>query len=678
MKVFVSKITGLLRGEETPRKYLAVFGVILIAALVCELFVFNYKWVSSAFDTPVTAAPSGAEVQNGRISFSGQSGTVQYNDLNTEIKYIHVSPAESGQKAEITVSASDEGNSSPLSAPAVTVLKNVERSQYIRLNFSGDIKDLTIRVSGVRAVEDIGLNVNVPLMFSWQRFLIFALICMLAYLLRPHSFVYKYKADLSKNRQKLIAAALIIVQAVFFWNMIHWNSTAITWHENYDHHRQYYELIEAFKDGHLYLDKDIPERLLELENPYDYSSRMSAVSTALWDNAYFEGKCYVYFGVVPALLLYLPYNLITGGELPNYVAVYIFGIFVMVGILLLLWEIVKKWFKNVPLALLLMLSVVFGAVSVLGYAVYKPDFYLVPSISALAFGLFGLYFWISADSDGELISWRLVLGSLCVALTAGCRPQFLLVAAVGIAFYWTHIFKMRRLFSKNSLRQTLAVCLPFVVAAIGIMWYNYARFGSPFDFGANYNLTTNDMTARGWKWGRTGLGLFSYLFQPINVDAVFPFLNDFSAQTTYQGLTLTEKMVGGVFWLFPILVFGLWGAAHRRSFKYKRAHSIICVCLVLVAVLAIVDAQMAGLLTRYFTDFVWLGMIAACVTIFSYYDSFENGAPQNAGLINTVNILSAVTIALVFLRIFAHTEDSIMEANPMLYYTVQSLVAFWM
>ena len=26
------------------------------------------------------------------------------------------------------------------------------------------------------------------------------------------------------------------------------------------------------------------------------------------------------------------------------------------------------------------------------------------------------------------------------------------------------------------------------------MAYNAARFGSPFDFGANYNLTSNDMT----------------------------------------------------------------------------------------------------------------------------------------------------------------------------------------
>ena len=53
--------------------------------------------------------------------------------------------------------------------------------------------------------------------------------------------------------------------------------------------------------------------------------------------------------------------------------------------------------------------------------------------------------------------------------------------------------------------------LPFVLVAAGLMWYNAARFGSPFDFGANYNLTSNDMTKRGFNPGRIGPALFYYL-----------------------------------------------------------------------------------------------------------------------------------------------------------------------
>ena len=37
--------------------------------------------------------------------------------------------------------------------------------------------------------------------------------------------------------------------------------------------------------------------------------------------------------------------------------------------------------------------------------------------------------------------------------------------------------------------------LPFVIFGAFMMFYNYARFGSVFDFGQNYNLTVMDMTA---------------------------------------------------------------------------------------------------------------------------------------------------------------------------------------
>lgn len=44
--------------------------------------------------------------------------------------------------------------------------------------------------------------------------------------------------------------------------------------------------------------------------------------------------------------------------------------------------------------------------------------------------------------------------------------------------------------------------LPYIIVAAGVMYYNAARFGSPFDFGANYNLTFNDMTLRGFRIDR--------------------------------------------------------------------------------------------------------------------------------------------------------------------------------
>lgn len=650
--------------DNTPRTYGIVFAVFLLISLIMEMFVFNYKWINSVFEKPVQAeqAVAGSEIR--------------YDDLNIKLKYIYIDPGK-GNIAHITISAVDEANANGLSAPERVVSGDVKPTQYIRLHFSGNIKDLIIRSD--TDLREITLNSRVPLMFSWIRFILFALILMLLYVLRPGSDIYGYKADLTKRNQRLIAAALIAVQALTLFYMLHWNTDVLGWHKSYDHHRQYYELVDSFKQGHLYVDEN-NGTLSEMENPYDINERVRVNAGGKWDHAFYKGKYYIYFGVVPALLMYLPYNILTGQDLPNYIAVYILSILTMIGIALLLWEVIKKWFKNTPFVVYLILSVVYGVISLFGYAVLKPDFYLVPSAAALMFGVFGLAFWLSAersDKKGELmlVKSRLAAGSVCIALTAGCRPQMTISVLLGVMLLWDAAFKKRLLFSRDSIKASTAVCCPFVIVAAGLMWYNAARFGSPFDFGANYNLTLNDMTHRGWVWGRSGLGLFSYLFQPFRFGAVFPFLSDFQAETTYQGLTLTEKMVGGVFWLFPILVPGLYGAVSRKLFYDKRIYLLTIMPVCMAAVIAIVDAQMAGLLTRYFTDFVWLLMLASSVTIFALLDRYkENQKP----ILRLIVGLSAVSVILAFLRIFAHSEDSIVSANPVLYYSIERLIAFWM
>lgn len=86
--------------------------------------------------------------------------------------------------------------------------------------------------------------------------------------------------------------------------------------------------------------------------------------------------------------------------------------------------------------------------------------------------------------------------------------------------------------------------------------YNTLRFGSPVDFGANYNLTTNDMTRRGFVLDRIGLGIFSYLFQTPNMISQFPFFAGTAMETSYMGTTVSDTMYGGLFTSNIILLAG--------------------------------------------------------------------------------------------------------------------------
>lgn len=676
--------------NKIPSRYRFAAGMILSIAVLLEAVVFNYKWLDSIFDKEIPAAfqIAGAEYQgDGIYTITDSCAVLEFHNIDQIVRYICFLPGDvKGNKAEISIAAKDEANENYIAGTNRVVLHDVKQSQYIRLHFSGKISDLKISINGMEGKElrtsDVRLGVHVPLMLSWVRLCIMVFVMLGAYILRRGSGIYKYKTDLRRKKQRWIVGVLLAAYSWMFWGMIHWNTPVLYWHENMEHHQQYYKLAEAFLEGRLYTDDDVPEELLNMENPYDRFAREEKNVSFKWDHAYFEGKYYCYFGAVPVLLLYIPYNFLMGGNLPNYIAVFILGILFMIGSALLIWRIIDNWFKKTPFVMYLIIHIVFIVVSGLSYAVYKPDFYIVPILSALVFTVFGLELWLSSWNKeycktGKLCSCRLLAGSFCIALTAGCRPQFLLAALLGIIFFWDDIFKKRLLFSKKSVRQTAAVGLPFLVVGAAIMWYNAARFGSVMDFGATYNLTSNDMTHRGFVFGRTGLGIFTYLFQPVNLFATFPFIKDFSVATVYQGLTLSENMMGGVYVLYPVLVTGLYGVYNKKLFSDNNGHKIVCLALFMSVAVVAVDTQMAGLLMRYDLDFLWMLMLASVFTIFSLYQKYERKEELRQKIIRLVIILSVVTLILAFLSVLAHDENPIKDGNPVLYYKVQHLIAFW-
>jgi len=72
----------------------------------------------------------------------------------------------------------------------------------------------------------------------------------------------------------------------------------------------YYNLlVHGFRQGHLYMDSD-PDPALYSTDP-DTRRRASY----LQDASLFNHRYYLYYGVVPAALLFLPYSLATGGDL---------------------------------------------------------------------------------------------------------------------------------------------------------------------------------------------------------------------------------------------------------------------------------------------------------------------------------------------------------------------------
>lgn len=213
---------------------------------------------------------------------------------------------------------------------------------------------------------------------------------------------------------------------------------------------------------------------------------------------------------------------------------------------------------------------------------------------------------------------------------------------------------------------------PIILVAAGIMYYNYIRFGSIVDFGANYNLTTNDMTKRGFVFGRTGFGLFTYLLQPPNIVAQFPFITKSVLTTEYMGRTISEDMYGGLFANNVLLFSGPLFFIVNQELKSKKLYGITIISIISGLVISIADCQLAGILTRYYADFALFFFLAAVLVILTL---LEKAYDRQSNIVYGFTA-SVCLISLLYNVLFIFNDSNIHEGY-MLHQKVLNLLQFW-
>ena len=220
-----------------------------------------------------------------------------------------------------------------------------------------------------------------------------------------------------------------------------------------------------------------------------------------------------------------------------------------------------------------------------------------------------------------------------------------------------------------------------MVVAAGLMGYNYARFGSLTDFGANYNLTVNDMTKRGWNIGRLAPAFFAYFLQPPSVTGVFPFIQPAPFDTTYMGQTIKEVTFGGilaclpVLWILPFSQRVLKLRAAQRS--TRTIMGVIVVLLVSGVIVALMDAQMAGILQRYFADFSFMFLAAVVLLCFVIFESVAPGSTTAVLLMRILLVLVAISVIYSVLLCFVPETGWYSDIYPWAYQNVIEAAQFW-
>ena len=174
---------------------------------------------------------------------------------------------------------------------------------------------------------------------------------------------------------------------------------------------------------------------------------------------------------------------------------------------------------------------------------------------------------------------------------------------------------VKNLRKKQNIGKSIAsICIPYILIGSLLMYYNYIRFNSIFEFGASYQLTVNDMSSLKNRIITIGTGIVCNLFGMPSFTSSFPFIETNKNILTFYGYYYIEDMIGGLFILTPICfaIFSL-----RKLWK-KSENKEVCYAIltfsVIGLILCIVSIMMAGSLQRYLIDYGWMLIIAGIMS----------------------------------------------------------------
>lgn len=666
----------------------------LLMTLLIECTLFQYEFYGSLWNEPDNAPElvicSGEQWNLDGSITAGEDLLLQIANINKVVHSLQIGfrrYTEDGvlvtDGTSVVLQVTDQANADYFPLRNRIIFSENADSQYIRLHLSGESGNMLLYFEDLKGdtlyLDNIVINPHFPFSFSVLRcILLFGTLIFVIYT-RPQK--QREMALFEEEKiHKWVTLTVVAIQLVIFCSAVFMNPAI--YNPQAKNHAQYHELAVALSKGHLYLDEMPPQELIEMGNPYDYDMREKILSEAegdyIWDCAYFNGRYYVYFGVLPVVIFYLPWYLITGTAFPTWLGIMITGVAFVLIAYSLSRAIVKKYFDGkIPYVIWLLTTVL--AVNGCGVIMVmrRPDLYYFPILCGVTLSLGGIHFWISSLKQNGVCTWQLLAGCLCMALVAACRPQLLVGSLLIFPIYWDAVFKKRWLFSRKGLWKTILACLTYIIVAGLLMLYNYKRFGSPFDFGANYNLTFNDMTKRGMVLARIPLAIFISLFQTPNICAEFPYLDGVNQWTSYMGKTIRETTFGGFFIVNLLPLAGTFFLNKRHWFARKGIWASAIITFVLGFFIVCIDAQVAGILLRYYVDFGWLFYLSAVLVWFSVWQHNIHNQERVHLLQIATNVFFCIGMAYAFLILFVDTTNSLVNENPALFYKFYHQLAFW-
>lgn len=418
--------------------------------------------------------------------------------------------------------------------------------------------------------------------------------------------------------------------------------------------QQYDRMGDALLKGRLYIDNgDIDPALEALDNPYVLRERERLGVKYNWDEAYYNHHYYMYFGVVPTIILFIPFKLLTGNALITYQATQIFASLTIIGLFYLFYILCRSFFPKFPFSLYLLLSTAFSILSI-GYSIAAPALYCTAIVSGVCLMVWCLVCFIKSvwlEADNKVNKIYLFTGSLLGALTFGCRPPVGLANLVALVVIYQIIKTGYNVKEKKYL--IFLTLLPYIFVGVMLMSYNYARFDNVFEFGQSYQLTIADQHMyrdffEKFDLKSTLIGLYANFYAMPGFANQFPYVRH-----------------AGVFFNYPILLFSV-SVLSKKTAEYlrkKRIYSIVLMLFFIPIVTTIFTIYWTPfLLKRYHLDFYYALCIVSFVAIASWFELLSE--KNHKILICCIIILTFFVFVIEFLSFLLPINGSYTFYNP--------------
>lgn len=709
--MLLEKICSIVRYNIKSRTVKFIGKVLAVTAFI-ELILFqmpSYRILHGDYPYmklpvshgTVTSENTETEADTGNIKVTGEDmASIEFTGINKKVGTIRIDIATSTanpHRLYVNVDATDETSANYRDdIGKMEVVTENENSKYIPMLLSGKTEKLRIdfkceQSSDLFTIESVAVNAPIPFDVSYLRMFLIVTISTIVYAVIYSSLLnreYKDNRKFCRWASYVVTVAAVLIATGMTTAKI--SDTFIEHFSAEEGNQISEELVLAFENHQVSLLEEVPERLLEMSDPYDTALRGSENVPVKWDHVMYNGKYYSYYGIAPVILLFLPYHLITGYFFPTDIAVMIFAVIGLIFLTLTYNAIIKKWFSRIPsgcyLAGLLILQMVCG----IWFSTGRPLFYEISISSGFAFVTMGAFFMMTSNviSAGKTSLKRVTLASLFLATAVLCRPTLAVYSICACVYYAIGFKKSGEITGddgtvttdrKRRIKYILCALLPFAVLGSVQMWYNYVRFDSPLDFGIKYSLTINDFIDAEYHTLFVLIGLFAYLFQFPTIKADYPYIDTWFTYFRASGYYFKDSgQTSGIIWLaLPVFSYLLTGKALKKLPDRKsrlKALAVIGLPCVIMPLVIIFSIWESGYAVRYVADFSWQIVTGALAILFFLYQKSENMTLKNLmKYFLAVSVVVAVVLNVPQIFTFTFYESDF----PVITSRFHDFIEFW-